>query len=112
MHQALQGATFHVEHIIPGSRGGSDEPENLAWSCPRCNLTKSNRIAAQDPETGASVPLFNPRADRWAEHFRWEGHSIVGLTPCGRGLVAAFDLNYARRVNIRRAEAHFDLFPP
>jgi hypothetical protein len=31
MHQALKGATFHVEHVIPTARGGSDEPENLAW---------------------------------------------------------------------------------
>ena len=22
MHQSLQGATFHVEHIVPRSRGG------------------------------------------------------------------------------------------
>ena len=34
MHQALQGATFHVEHILPTSAGGSDELSNLAWACP------------------------------------------------------------------------------
>ena len=26
MHQALQGATFHVEHIIPGERFGLHPP--------------------------------------------------------------------------------------
>jgi 5-methylcytosine-specific restriction endonuclease McrA len=40
MHQALQGATFHVEHIVPSSRGGPTELRNLAWACPGCNLRK------------------------------------------------------------------------
>jgi hypothetical protein len=112
MHESLQGATFHVEHIAPTSRGGSDDPENLAWSCPRCNLTKSARVMATDPMTDKAVALFNPRRDRWSDNLRWDGYQIVGLTPIGRALVAAFDLNHPRRVLIRRAEEHFRLFPP
>lgn len=34
LHQSLQGATFHVEHIIPRSRGGTSQLDNLAWACP------------------------------------------------------------------------------
>lgn len=30
MHQSLQGATFHIEHIIPQAKGGSSELPNLA----------------------------------------------------------------------------------
>ena len=30
-----RGATFHVEHIVPTSRGGTSELDNLAWCCPR-----------------------------------------------------------------------------
>lgn len=37
MDQSLQGATLHVEHILPGSRGGSSRLENLARACPSCN---------------------------------------------------------------------------
>ena len=112
MHQALQGATFHVEHIIPTSAGGSDEPTNLAWACPSCNLKKSNRLTAVDPETETVAPLFNPRTDRWQDHFVWLGHIVVGRTSVGRPLVAAFDLNHRRRRLIREAEEHFGLFPP
>jgi 5-methylcytosine-specific restriction endonuclease McrA len=43
MHQSLQGATFHVEHIVPRSRGGPAQLDNLAWACPSCNLRKANR---------------------------------------------------------------------
>jgi hypothetical protein len=37
MHQSLQGATFHVEHIVPKSDEGLDELDNLAWACPSWN---------------------------------------------------------------------------
>src|SRR5436309_11270126 len=78
MHQALQGATFHVEHILPSSRGGATDLDNLAWSCPGCKLRKSDRIGALDPESGTPAPLFNPRTDRWSEHFRWAGDLLMG----------------------------------
>ena len=50
MHQSLQGATFHVEHIIPRSLGGRSEIENLAWACPSWNLHKSNRVGVSVSE--------------------------------------------------------------
>lgn len=112
MHQAFQGATFHVEHIVPKSAGGSDDPDNLAWACPACNLTKSNRVSVPDLETGSPLPLFNPRTNRWTDHFAWDGYAVVGLTPIGHAVIAAFDLNNPRRLKIRQAEEFFDLFPP
>lgn len=30
MHESLQGATFHLEHIIPRCKGGRSDLENLA----------------------------------------------------------------------------------
>jgi len=112
MHQALQGATFHVEHVTPRSRGGASHLDNLAWACPGCNLRKSDRIEAPDPETGQFVSLFDPRDNDWGEHFRWDGYRVVGLTAVGRATVEAFDLNHSRRIRIRRAEELFALFPP
>jgi 5-methylcytosine-specific restriction endonuclease McrA len=32
-----------VEHIVPQSRGGTDEPANLALACARCNYQKGRR---------------------------------------------------------------------
>ena len=112
MHQALQGATFHIEHVVPSSCGGPSTPDNLAWACPGCNLKKSNRLTIVDPETGAVVSLFNPRQEPWSAHFAWQEHEVVGLTPVGRALVAAFELNHPRRVLIRQAEELFGFFPP
>jgi hypothetical protein len=112
MHQSLQGATFHVEHIIPGSLGGKSESENLAWACPSCNLHKSNRTHAIAPGTNEPVTLFNPRRDKWDEHFSWYGFRIVGVTSIGRATIETLQLNHDRRIRIREAEAIFDLFPP
>jgi hypothetical protein len=112
MHQSLQGATFHVEHIVPSSAGGSDDPVNLCLACPSCNLHKSNRVQVTDPDTGQVVILFNPRTVAWDDHFAWDGNWVVGQTPVGRATVAALDLNAPRRLLIREAEALFKLFPP
>lgn len=39
----LREQTPHIDHVIPFSRGGSDEPSNLAASCGTCNRRKGNR---------------------------------------------------------------------
>jgi hypothetical protein len=112
MHQTLQGATFHLEHIVPQSRGGLFDAANLAWACPGCNLRKSDRTEAVDSETSESVPLFNPRTEAWSEHFRFDNFTVVGLTSIGRATIAALALNQPRRLLIRQAEQLFQLFPP
>ena len=38
------GATLHVDHIVPVSKGGSDELDNLQTLCSDCNLNKSDVI--------------------------------------------------------------------
>jgi hypothetical protein len=112
MHQALQGATFHLEHILPESKGGKSDLENLAWCCPSCNLHKSDRIESLDPETGSPAPLFHPRRHVWSQHFQWQGYVLVAKTPIGRATLATLQLNHPRRLFIRQAEERFGLFPP
>ena len=112
MHQSLQIATFHIEHVIPRSRGGTDHIENLALACPRCNLCKSNRIKMMDPGTGKSVDHFNSRTQTWTDHFEWTGAILVGRTEVGRITVLTLNLNATRRLAIREMEQHFGLFPP
>jgi hypothetical protein len=37
------GITLHVDHILPRSKGGTDNRENLQALCMKCNIGKSNR---------------------------------------------------------------------
>jgi hypothetical protein len=112
MHQNLQGATFHMEHIVPSARGGPKELANLAWSCPTCNLRKSDHEEGLDPLSAQKIALFNPRHDQWQTHFQWIGYLVEGLTPTGRATVTLLDLNHSKRIFIRKAEELFGLFPP
>jgi len=110
MHESLQGATFHIEHIIPQCQGGLSDWGNLALGCSGCNLHKASRTTAADPVTAEVVPLFHPLQQQWAEHFRFRSYRIEGLTPTGRATVAALNLNHPRRQRIRAVEEAFHLY--
>jgi 5-methylcytosine-specific restriction endonuclease McrA len=81
--------------------GGSDELENLALSCRRCNERRYNFTSGIDPQTQKEVPLFNPRKQQWSEHFIWtvDGTKIVGITPKGRATCNRLDMNDERHGN-------------
>jgi hypothetical protein len=93
--QKVSGAQMHVEHIVPLSRGGTSDESNLWLGCAWCNSYKGDKTHAEDTETGIVHPLFNPRTQRWFEHFRWsdDGTQIIGLTPIGRATVQVLRLN-------------------
>ncbi|MGV0101795.1 HNH endonuclease [Nostoc sp. DSM 114160] len=93
--QRLVMARLEIEHIIPISKGGSNDKSNLWLACPLCNRYKSDKTTGVDPETSETVRLFNPRTQVWFEHFGWseDGLRIVGKTPTGRATVAVLHLS-------------------
>lgn len=88
-------ARLEIEHIIPLAKGGTDDESNLWLACPLCNGHKSDTTEAVDPDTHTLVPLFNPRTQRWSDHFHWIDHGlrIAGTTPSGRVTVQALHLS-------------------
>jgi HNH endonuclease len=96
--ELLSANRFTIDHIVPRSLGGSDDIDNLALACRRCNERRYNFVAGIDPETQEIVPIFNPRQQQWAEHFVWtlDGTVIQGSTPVGRATCIRFDLNDMR----------------
>jgi 5-methylcytosine-specific restriction endonuclease McrA len=93
---------FHIEHIRSQQHGGNDQPDNLALACPNCNWNKGPNISGIDPETGAIVPLYNPRTDRWEQHFALLNIQIVGRTPFGRATVGLLRMNAPERLEVRQ----------
>lgn len=94
--------TFHVEHIIAKQHLDElDDASRLAWACNRCNAYKGPNLSSVDPMTGQIVLLFNPRQDRWEDHFALDGGEVVGLTQVGRATVRLLHMNAEHRVELR-----------
>jgi len=102
IHQADAPFVKHqIEHIIPRQHGGSDRLGNLALACYRCNKFKGPNLSAIDPRTGKVVRLFNPRRQRWQNHFSVRGVLILGRTAVGRATVELLQMNSAKRQGLR-----------
>jgi 5-methylcytosine-specific restriction endonuclease McrA len=62
-----------IDHIIAIQHDGPTEANNLAYTCQLCNRNKGSNIASLNWRTKQLVRLFNPRTDRWSEHFVLDG---------------------------------------
>src|SRR5690348_8447107 len=62
---------MQIDHIIPESAGGLTQLDNLCLACVGCNQYKGDHQSGIDLETNREIPLFNPRTQRWSEHFDW-----------------------------------------
>jgi len=102
LHQRNSELLHHIEHVIARQHGGSDDVDNLALACHRCNLHKGPNLSGIDPDTGTTESLFHPRRDRWPEHFTFRGAHIDGLSPVGRATVNVLALNDLRRLELRQ----------
>lgn len=69
--------------------GGHPRLDNLAYACAICNRRKGSDVASIDPLTGELVPVFNPRLQRWGDHFRLDAEWIIPITRTGESMRAA-----------------------
>ena len=100
------------DHVRPLRQGGRTVFGNLAFACRPCNHAKGVSVATFDQADDALVRLFDPRADLWAEHFRFEAGTLFGLSPVGRGTVRFLKMNVldARLARVQAVAAGFS-FP-
>jgi 5-methylcytosine-specific restriction endonuclease McrA len=96
--QAASLFAFEMEHIIAEKHDGITEAENLALSCPCCNRFKGTDLSSIDPETQQLTPFFNPRLQKWSDHFQLKAGIIVPLTPEGRVTAKILQFNLPERI--------------
>lgn len=102
------------EHIQPISKGGDTTFENVCLACRSCNEFKGDLTEAVDPLTGKTLPLFNPRTQRWSEHFVWSPDStrVEGLTAIGRATIVRLRMNNPVIIVARRRWVISGWHPP
>ena len=94
--EVIFNVAFEVKHIIPTSRGGLDELQNLALACRICNLRKLDYIDGIDSLSQQITRLFNPRIDTWDDRFEVQKEPpfrLEGKTPIGRATVERLQMN-------------------
>ena len=100
-----------VDHIISLKHGGRTEPNNLAYACAFCNRHKGSDIASIVPETGKLIRFYNPRIDKWADHFRLNGSMIEPLTEIGKATAGILRFNTNDRILEREALMRTGSYP-
>lgn len=113
-HQDFTMGLLQIDHVWPVAKGGADDEQNLCLACEMCNDHKWQKTDGIDPITGTRVNLFNPRKQRWREHFRWNdsGDELIGLTPCGRVTIIELKLNNAIARTVRHYWVQAGWHPP
>lgn len=100
--QAASFLAFEMEHIIAEKHRGQSVQENLALACPYCNRYKGSDLGSLDPETNLLTPFYNPRRDKWQDHFEFASGYIYPLTAVGRVTVEILQFNHPERVAERQ----------
>lgn len=113
-HQDYVMGLLEIDHVFPLAKGGTNIEDNLCLACALCNQHKWTKTEGLDPEKGENVALFNPRQQKWSQHFAWseDGTKIIGLTACGRATVIALKLNNSLAVIVRRNWVKAGWHPP
>jgi len=106
--------SMEIDHIVPQSAGGETNLENLCYACISCNGSKLDSQTGVDPDTGSDVQLFNPRLQKWQEHFRWstDGLHVIGITSVGRATIDRLRMNRDKIIRSRQRWVEAGWHPP
>jgi len=87
-----------VDHIVSVKHGGATESENLAFACVFCNRHKGSDVGSILWPTHDFSRFFNPRADKWSDHFKLDGAIIRPLTEVGKATAQILGFNSIDRI--------------
>ena len=100
-----------ADHIISEKHGGPTLADNLAYACTFCNRAKGSDIGSLSIG-GQFTRFFNPRLDRWADHFSVMGSRIEAKSPIGEATARILAFNAIQRILERSALVKLGRYPP
>jgi hypothetical protein len=100
-----------LDHIISEKHRGATLSENLANACVFCNQAKGTDIGSIHWDSGELIRFFNPRTDRWSDHFALSGYRIEPRTEVGTVTARILSFNSVERLLERQALQLLDRYP-
>jgi HNH endonuclease len=100
-----------VDHIISEKHGGPTEGENLTYACVFCNQAKGSDVGSIHWKDEQFIRFFNPRTDRWADHFLLEGTRIESITAIGAVTARILQFNVVERLLERQTLQSMNRYP-
>ena len=111
IHESDTYLGCQVDHIVSEKHGGATTAENLCYACAFCNRSKGTDIGSRLARTGKYYRFFNPRTDRWLDHFLLMGTEIHGRTPIGEVTASLLRFNQVERRLEREALLKIGRYP-
>jgi len=101
-----------IDHIRSLKHGGESTLENLALACQPCNRYKGTDLGSISDDTDKIVRFYNPRIDRWQEHFELtSGGRIRGISETGGITAKIFRFNDYERISERLGLMEVGTYP-
>lgn len=99
-----------VDHVVSEKHGGPTELNNLSIACACCNRSKGSDVGSVTA-AGQFCRFFNPRTDRWSDHFVLNGFRIVPRTDIGEVTANILGFNSLDRLLEREELARNGRYP-
>jgi len=111
IHEEDTFFSCQVDHVISLKHGGKTELENLAYACAFCNRNKGSDVGSVLLSDNKFVRFYNPRTDKWSEHFELEGIIIKPITDIGKATAKILDFNHVDRIIERQTLVSIKRYP-
>jgi HNH endonuclease len=111
IHQDDLVFTYQVDHIISLKHNGTNQTDNLAYTCSLCNQNKGTDLGTYIAESKRLIRLFNPRTDKWEYHFQYSNGEILAKTKIALATIKVLDLNNPERIILRRVLEDIGNYP-
>lgn len=91
-----------IDHILSIKHGGETVHENLGYSSLVDNMNKGSDLGSVLPPNNKLIRFFNPRSDKWNEHFEHADGFIKPKTKIGEVTARILQFNAPERVQRRQ----------